>query len=507
MKHKYKPKAYLVGAGPGNPGLITVKGLELIKEAQVIIYDQLGTKHLMKHAREDAELIDVGKRAGKHTVPQDEINKIIIAKTKEKKIVVRLKGGDPTVFGRGGEEAEELAKENLDFEIVPGITSAVSAPIFAGIPVTHRDCTSAMAIVTGHEASKESSSLDWDAISKIGTIVILMGVKNLPKIVNHLIKAGRSKSTKVALIQNGTLPVQKVASGTLENICSIVKEKKISPPAVTIIGEVVGLREKMQWFEKQPLFGKSIVVTRSRKQASALSDKLSELGAEVLEFPTIKIKHISINKEFETFVGNHNQYSHLVFTSTNGVESFLQGLFDLSKDFRILANKKIICIGPATANEFLKRGIKPDFVPDTYVAESLVEHFESEKCDGKIAILRAAEARNTLPNSLKKMGKTANVISLYQTELTNTEDTELIELIRNKKIDFVTFTSSSTVKGFLKLISNSDIDLKAIPAAAIGPITAETATSAGMTMKCIAKKFTIDGLIDEILRTNSEQSK
>lgn len=506
MTQKYKPKAYLVGAGPGNPDLITVKGLELIKQAEVIIYDQLGTKHLMKHAKDGAELIDVGKRAGKHTVPQDEINKIIVDKTKENKIVVRLKGGDPTVFGRGGEEAEELAKENLDFEIVPGITSAVSAPIFAGIPVTHRDCTSAMVVVTGHEASKESSAIDWDAISKIGTIVILMGVKNLPKIVDRLLKAGRDKSTKVALIQNGTLPAQKIASGTLENICSVVKEKKISPPAVIIIGEVVSLREKMQWFEKRPLFGKSIVVTRSRKQASVLSDKLSELGAEVFEFPTIKIKHISLNKEFETFVDNHNQYSHLVFTSTNGVESFLQGLFDLNKDFRILANKKIICIGPATANEFTKRGIKPDFVPDTYVAESLVKYFESEICDGKIAILRAAEARNTLPDSLQKMGKATDIISLYKTELTNTEDPELIELIKNKKIDFVTFTSSSTVKGFLKLISNSGIELETIPAAAIGPITAETATSAGMTMKCIAKKFTIDGLIDEILRTNSEQT-
>lgn len=507
MNNSTNAKVFLVGAGPGNTGLITVRGLELIKQADVLVYDQLGTSAFLKYAGPNTEMIDVGKRSGKHTLPQKDMNELLVAKAKEGKIVVRLKGGDPSVFGRVGEELEELAAAGINYEVVPGITSAISAPMFAGIPVTHRKSTSAMVVLTGHEAVKENSAIDWKAISSIGTIVILMGVKNLKHIVEKLISNGKSINTPIALIRNGTLSTQKTVQGTLENICEHVTNARLTAPAVTIIGDVVNLREQLQWFEEQPLFGKNVIVTRSRSQISKLTNKLTDLGANVIEYPTICIKHIEQSIEFENFISDRNKFSHLVFTSANGVESFIKLILSLKHDLRVLSDKKVICIGPATADAFIARGIVPDHVPETYIAEALVSYFEKETTITEIAILRAEKARKILPDALRKMGHPTTVVPVYRTELETKPNHTAISMLKANEIDLITFTSSSTVEGFIQCVSDSDVDLTTVPAAVIGPITKDTAENAGIQIKCMANEYTINGLVDEMTRHLTEKCK
>ncbi|GAB4274620.1 MAG: uroporphyrinogen-III C-methyltransferase [Candidatus Rifleibacteriota bacterium] len=492
-------KVFLVGAGPGDPGLITVKGLELIRSADVIVFDQLGTAAFLDKCQPGCELIDVGKFSGNHKVPQDEINEILVEKAKEGKKVVRLKGGDPFVFGRGGEELQRLSEEGIDFEVVPGITSAISAPAYAGIPVTHRDYTSTLAIVTGHEADKESSAIDWQALAGIGTLVFLMGVKKLPDIARNLIEHGKNPKTPAALIQHGTLPIQKTVVGTLDTIVDVVKHEGIKAPAVTIIGDTVNLREHLRWFEKKPLFGRKIVVTRSRHQASNLLEQLKELGADAIEFPTIRIVQHLDNSLFNEFMQRFDKFSCLVFTSVNGVEGFIESLINAKKDLRALGGKKIICIGPATAKAFIRRGIIPDFVPKTYVAESLLPYF-AERKPAKVALLRAEKARETLPKALEQIGYEVEIFPVYHTEYENTNNKAVINLLESERIDLVTFTSSSTVEGFYRAIENSQIDPESIPAAVIGPITEETAKEKKFNILCRAEEYTIPGLINAIVK-------
>ncbi len=490
-------KVFLVGAGPGDPGLITRKGFELISKADVLVYDQLGTASFIGHCRPDCEMIDVGKFAGRHTMPQEKINEILVQKAHEKEIIVRLKGGDPFVFGRGGEELLVLHEAGIEFEVVPGITSAISAPAYAGIPVTHRDCTSSFAVITGHEADKEASAIDWQALAKIGTLVFLMGVKKLPEIAENLIRAGRSKDTPVAMIQHGTLPIQRTITATLSNIVEAAEAAQIKAPAVTVVGEVVAMREQLQWFENKPLFGKTIVVTRSRHQASSLLSQLKELGANAIEFPTIRIVQHSDSQEIKSFFERIENFSYLVFTSVNGVEGFIEAILKCGSDLRALAGKKIICIGPATAEALLKCGIRADHIPETFVAEAIIPWFEGRE-KGPVAFLRAEKAREVLPEALKKMGFPVEIISVYHTEYESTDASEVIELVQNGKVDLVTFTSSSTVDGFARMTGQINPD--SVPAAVIGPVTEETARSYGYPIKCTAEEFTIPGLIAAMLK-------
>ncbi|HNW12531.1 MAG TPA: hydroxymethylbilane synthase, partial [Candidatus Rifleibacterium sp.] len=354
------PNVFLVGAGPGDAGLITVRGLDLVKRADVIIYDQLGTAAFLSQAKPDCEMYDVGKFAGNHKVTQDDINALLAKKAAEKKLVVRLKGGDPFVFGRGGEEMQYLIERGHAVEVVPGVTSAISAPCYAGIPITQRGFTASLAVVTGHEAEKEGSDLNWQALAGIGTVVFLMGVKNLPQICQNLIAAGRAPETPVAMIQNATLPIQRTVTGTLATISEIAIKEGIQPPAVTVVGEVVALRSQLAWFEKRPLFGRRIAVTRSRLQASGLVAELQSLGAQVIECPTIKIVQHQSSDAFRSFIDRSKEFEHLVFTSVNGVTGFVEALHEQKLDLRFLGGKKIVCIGPATAAAFIDRGINPD---------------------------------------------------------------------------------------------------------------------------------------------------
>lgn len=488
---------YLIGAGPGNEGLITVRGLEIVRQADVLVYDQLGTSAFLDQVPEGCQMYDVGKSSGNHKLSQDGINELLVQKAKEFKTVVRLKGGDPYIFGRGGEEYLYLKERGIKVEVVPGITSAISVPAYAGIPITQRGYTTSLAIITGHEAQKEASELNWKALAGIGTVVFVMGVKNIGKICQNLINEGKDPGTPVAMIRNGTLPSQKTYIGTLATMEEIVKKENIQPPCITVVGKVVDLHPELNWFEKLPLYGKKIVVTRSRAQASSLLKELKELGADAIECPTIKITEITDNKAFDSFIEKHSNYSHLVFTSVNGVEVFIKKLLETNKDLRILYGKKIICIGPATAKAFKDRGIIPDFIPENYVAESMIPYFEKEN-NAKVAILRAEKAREVLPEALKKLGHQVDIIPLYHTDLEESLNPEVLDYLEKGEIDLVTFTSSSTVEGFAKMLEKTNIKPENIPAATIGPVTEESCKKYGFNVKIKAKEFTIPGLVEAI---------
>jgi uroporphyrinogen III methyltransferase/synthase len=495
-----KGKVYLVGAGPGDPGLITIKGLKVLEKADTVIYDYLANPELLSNCREDAELIYVGKKGGSHTMSQEEINKLLAKKALEGKLVVRLKGGDPFLFGRGGEEIEELIKHGIPFEVIPGVTSAIAVPAYAGIPVTHRNFTSTLAIVTGHEAEgKKESKIDFSALAKLGTLVFLMGVKNLPHIVENLLKEGKSKDTPCAVIQWGTTPKQKVATGTLENIVDRAAEAGITAPAIIVVGEVVSLREKFKWFENKPLFGKRILVTRTREQASKLKEALVELGAEVFEVPTIKVEYI-LNDETLTKLKELPKYDWLVFTSENGVIAFFSALAKLDLDLRFIANQKVAVIGPGTESALKKYFIKPDLRPEKdYTQEGLLAAFSSVDLKGKrVLLLRAKVAREVLPRGLAELGANVEILPIYETKLPEESKEKLVSILR-QGVDVITFTSSSTVENFFKLLEGTEVKLSKVLFAVIGPITANTLRQYGFEPEIIAKENTIPGLVSAIL--------
>lgn len=511
-----------MGAGPGDPGLITVKGLELTKQADVIILDHLVNKKFLVHAKSDAEIIYVGKEAGKHTIPQDKINKILIREAKKGKMVVRLKGGDPFVFGRGGEEALELVKNGIPFEVVPGVSSAYAVPTYAGIPVTQRGIASTMTIATGHEdPAKLVSDIDWDKLAiSTGTLVFLMAIRNLPTITGELIKHGRDPKTPVALIRWGTLPKQKTLIGTLENIVQKAEKAAFRPPGIVVVGEAVALRNKLNWFETKPLFGKRIVVTRSKEQAGDLTRALEELGAEVIELPTIKIvppdSYRSLDQAIDRIVMPNsavpagrqerrtaNYYDWVIFTSANGVSYFMDRLRSRGQDGRVLKGVKLAAIGPATARKLEEFGLKIDLVPKDYRAESLIEGLKKEKMAGvRILIPRAKEAREVLPESLKSLGAEVDVATAYQTVIDDSKVARFKEILLGKKVDVITFTSSSTVKNFVKLLRGVDSShvLSGVKIACIGPITAQTARDEGLKVDLVAKEYTIPGLVEALTR-------
>jgi uroporphyrinogen III methyltransferase/synthase len=503
-----KGKIYLIGAGPGDPGLITLKGLQCIQSADVIVYDYLASPRLMRHARPDAEKIYVGKMGGNHTLSQEGINNLLVEKGKLGLKVARLKGGDPFVFGRGGEEAQVLKNAGIAFEIVPGVTSAVAAPAYAGIPITHRDHTTSVTFVTGHEdPTKAQSTINWNALVT-GTVVFFMGVKNLPVIVENLLKVGRSPETPAALIRWGTTAKQKTVTGTLSDIREVAEKAKIAAPAIIVVGEVVKLRDELAWFENAPLFGKRIAVTRSREQASALVERLSELGADCIECPTIKIEPVKDNSRLESAIKNLKNYDWLIFTSVNGVACFFDTLFDAGFDSRAIGGLKTAVIGPATQEKLLSFGIKADVVPESYVAESVIEAFKSEDVKGKKFLLpRARDARSVLPEQLVKMGGDVDEIITYEAVEDKSAALEIVSMLEKCEIDMITFTSSSTVTNFAKMLPEGRLSelMKDVRIASIGPITSETASGLGLKPDIEAEVYTIPGLCDAILKYYSAE--
>lgn len=485
---------YLIGAGPGDAGLLTIKAREILEIADVVIYDKLADEKLLNYAV-NAEKIYVGKSAGRHTLKQEEINNLLVEKSKTAKNIVRLKGGDPFVFGRGGEEALTLQENNIDFEIISGVTSAIAVPAYAGIPVTHRGVAASFAVVTGHEdPNKAESSINWEKIATaVDTLIFLMGVENLPKITAKLIEHGRAKNTPAAIIRNGTKFSQKVLVSTLENISADVEKNKITPPAILVVGDVVNLRKNLKWFDTKILFGKKILVTRTREQASKLTRQLENLGADVTEFPTIKITAPSDNfKNLDAAISDIKNFEWLIFTSANGVEKFFERLKNFKLDARALSNAKIAVIGSATAEKLSNFGITADLIPAEFRAEGLIDALKNSVSGKNILIARAEVARDILPNELKNFGANVTVAAAYKT----VSAAENISEINFGEIDLVTFTSSSTVENF---VAAAGVDaLKKIKTAAIGTVTAETLKKFGVTADIVAKEFTIAGLVDAI---------
>ena len=496
-------KVFLVGAGPGDPKLITVKGLEAIERADVIVYDRLAHPRLLTHAKLDAEKIYVGKSPDHHTLQQEEINQLLVKLALEGKLVTRLKGGDPSIFGRVGEEAMELANHNIPFEIVPGITSAIAVPAYAGIPVTHRDFTSSLAIVTGHEdPTKNETSIQWDKIATAtGTLIFLMGVSNLKMIREKLIENGRNKETPIALIRLGTRVEQQTVVGTLEDIVEKVEQAKLTSPAIIIIGDVVTLREKLAWFENKALFGKRVLVTRARSQASQLSTLIEDLGGEAIEFPVIKIVPPREEQPWKTVVQKLPTFDWVIFTSVNGVDSFFNQLKKEKVDIRSLANAKIAAIGPKTAEALEDRGLLVNVLPMEYKAEGLLTVIEDQLTAGQSVLLpRADIARKVLPEELKKKGLQVTEIDAYETVMDAENKEAIVQMLKNKEIDIVTFTSSSTVKNFLEAIKGENVEqlLAGVTIASIGPITTDTAMKLGLEVHVTAEEYTIPGLVKAI---------
>jgi len=495
-------KVYLVGAGPGDPGLFTLKGKRCLEEADVVAYDALANTRLLAYAKPEAELIYVGKRGGQHALPQEEIGQLLVERARAGKIVARLKGGDPFIFGRGGEEAEELASAGISFEVVPGVTSAVAAPAYAGIPLTHRDFTSTVAFVTGHEdPTKEDTSIAWDKIATgIGTLVFFMGVGQLPEIVKRLVEHGRSPETPAAVIRWGTRAGQAVVTGTLATL--VERCAGMKPPALIVVGEVVALREKLRWFEDKPLFGKRILITRAREQASAFGQRLEAAGAEVIEFPTIQIEPPESWEALDAAVARIREYQWVIFTSANGVRFFWDRLRNAGRDVRDLFGVTVCAIGPATAAALLDRGIRADIVPVEFKAEALVEAVGNERMRGaRVLLARAAEAREVLPEELTRRGAVVDVVPAYRTVKNTANADELRALLRDGKVDAVTFTSSSTVRYFLELVGDEASELlRGVVVASIGPITAETAARHGIASGIVPDTYTIPALADALVR-------
>ena len=496
---------YLIGAGPGDPGLFTIKGMKTLAKADVVVYDRLIGQEILDYARKDAELVYVGKASSDHAMPQDEINSLLVEKAQEGKIVARLKGGDPFVFGRGGEEALYIHEHGLGFEIVPGITSAVAVPAYAGIPVTHRDATSSFAVITGHEKpGKAVSSIQWDKIATgIGTLVFLMGVENLEFIVTNLVNAGRSQDTPVALIRRGTFPDQAVLSGTLANIVAKVQQADFKPPAIIIVGETVNLRSELKWRENSPLWGAKILVTRARAQASELVERIRDQGGEAIEFPSIEIvKENDLTALYEAFQVI-SDYGWIIFTSVNAVDIFFEELGGMGIDIRQLQGIKICAIGPATAAQLLKWGLVVDLMPEEYRAEGIIMELKTLVKPGQRVLLpRASGAREILPQSLLEMGALVNEVIVYQAAPASPINPNHLQEIRDGEVDYITFTSSSTVSNFVNIVGSQYVNTfnDRVKVACIGPITARTAEEHGFTVDIMPDQYTIEGLLEAIIK-------
>ncbi|MDD3472512.1 MAG: uroporphyrinogen-III C-methyltransferase [Syntrophaceae bacterium] len=505
LERENKPgTVYLVGSGPGDPGLITVKGLEKIREADAIIYDYLAGQEFVRQARPDAELIYVGKTGKEHTMEQGQINDLLIEKARQYNCVVRLKGGDPYVFGRGAEEAEELVEAGIPFEVIPGVTSAIAAPSYAGIPVTHRDYASMVTFITGHEnPEKQQSSIDWaNLANNKGSLVFLMGVKNLEVITSSLIENGMSPETPAALVRWGTTPDQSSFLSSLEKIAEESVARKFKAPAVLVVGAVASLKPKLDWYEKKSLFHKRVLITRSREQSKKMAERILSQGGKPILFPTIQIQPPDDFKQLDSAFESIRSYHWIIFTSVNAVQAFFGRFFELGYDIRDLAGPKFGAIGPVTASTIRAFGIKVEILAEQFVAEGVLEAFTHEDLRNKnILIPRAEKARDILPYGLKDMGANVNIVNVYRTGLPDDLDVDHIrQLLRNGEIDIVTFTSSSTVSHFVKVIGREEVQdmLKEVVLASIGPVTSQTIRDFGLVPTLEASEYTVDGLLAAI---------
>jgi len=499
MSKNESGRVYLVGAGPGDLGLVTLRAKECIEHADVIVYDHLANPEMLGWARDDAEITYAGKKAGEHALTQDEISKLLIEKARAGKEVVRLKGGDPFVFGRGAEEAKAIVDAGIAFEIVPGITSAIAGPAYAGIPMTHRAENSHVTFFTGHEdPSKLESAIDYSALAKLGgTQVMMMGIERLESITREMMAKGVRPDLPVALVRWATTGRQQTLTGTLENIARRAIEAEFEAPAVAVFGDVVGLRKDLNWYEQRPLSGKRIVVTRTRKQAGALTSQLRALGADVIELPTIRIEPPTDLREFGELVQDAHTYDWIVFTSPNGVDAFFEMFFKLYDDAREIGAAKIAAIGPATAQRVRDFHLHVDLQPDEFVAEAVVGEFRKQGGveNLRILIARAEKARDVLPRELSKLGAIVDEASAYRTVPETRDITGARRRFLEEGADLITFTSSSTVENFLAL---SLAWPKGMLVASIGPITSKTARDRGLKIDIEARRHDIEGLVEAI---------
>jgi len=487
-------KVYLVGAGPGDPELITVKGRRILESADAILYDHLAPTALLDLAPAHAERVYVGKKRSVHEFSQDEICAMLIERARRGLNVVRLKGGDPMLFGRGGEEAEALADAGIPFEIIPGITVPLGLAAYSGVPLTHRDHTSAVTFVTGHSVGQ----IDWDRVGMSETLVIFMGLTEFAEISRQLIARGRSADTPAIAVRWSTRPDQETVAGTLATLPRLIAASGMKPPATIILGEVVRLRDKLNWYERLPLFGKRIVVTRARGQADALSSRLEALGATVIEFPTIEIQPASDYSRLDRAISELGAYDWLIFTSANGVRFFVERLDRSPSDFRSFRGR-ICAIGPATRAAIEALHLKVDLMGKEYVAEGLLRAFASYPLDGaRILLPRAAVARDLVPEQLRLRGALVDVVEAYRTVLPEATAERAPTIFAGKrKPDWITFTSSSTVQNFVS--AGGAEALTGVRVASIGPITTRTARELGIAVDVEARQFTIDGLVEAML--------
>lgn len=502
-------RVYLVGAGPGDPALATLKAIECLRQAEVIIYDYLASEKLLDFAPLEAERIYVGKKAGDHAMSQEQINDLLVEKGRSS-VVVRLKGGDPFIFGRGGEEALALRQAGIGLEVVPGVTSAIAVPAYAGIPLTHRGLAASVAFVTGHEMpGKETSDIHWDRLATgVGTLVFLMGVKNLEFISSQLIVHGRAAETPVAVIRWGTTADQQTVTGTLGSIARVAEEAGIKPPAIIVVGEVAGLRQNLNWFEERPLFGKTVVVTRAREQASDFRVLLEGKGAQCLEFPTIEVVPPASWGQLDNAIENLRLYDWVIFTSVNGVRFFFQRLKEQGEDVRALYGIRIGAIGPKTAASLAERGLRLDLVPTEYRAEAVIDALGKEEVQGKRFLLpRAAKAREILPEKIEEMGGQIDVVPAYETTRPTARSEEVRSLLQKGVISCVTFTSSSTVQNFASMFPGDDLSslVEKAAIACIGPITVETAREHGLEVNIVPAEYTIEALAAKIVEYFSQE--
>ena len=504
-----KPKGtvYLVGAGPGDAGLLTMRGAELLGRADVVVYDALVNPELLRLAPKSAEIIYGGKRARDHSLSQAELNQLLITKARDGKTVVRLKGGDPYVFGRGGEEAEELADAGIPFEVVPGVSSFVAVPNYAGVPLTHRDFCSKLTLITGHEdPAKESSSIDWPQVARTpGTKVIMMGTDRIGQIAETLVGHGMDAATPIAIVRWGTTGHQQSIEGTLANIREVAAQTRIAPPTVAVIGDVVRLRSKLNWFERRPLFGKRVVVTRSREQAGALTRQLLDLGAEVLEVPTIRLEAPTRREDLVDALLELNSYDWLVFTSPNGVTTFFEYFFRQFHDMRDLGGARIAAVGPATAKKLKELHLQVDLMPDEALASSIAEAFsEYESIENlKICLLRAEVANAELPMALETMGAIVDDIPCSKTVPEPDDPSGAAASLQENGADWVTFTSGSTVEHFHTRFNLPELVKKfpQLKLASIGPETSKAIAALGLKPTIEAKLHTSEGLVEALHAT------
>ena len=496
---------YLIGAGPGDPGLITVRGKDCIAKADVVIYDYLANESLLQYASAEAELIYAGKVGGAHNHEQAQINALLVEKALDGKVVARLKGGDPFIFGRGGEECEALVNAGIPFEIVPGVTAAIGASAYAGIPLTHRQVTTSVAFVTGHEhPEKDSSEIDWEKLSLgSGTVVFYMGVKNLASIAANLLQHGRPPETPVALIRWGTRPEQEVLEGTLATIDELARKTGFKAPAITVVGEVVRLRKRLRWFDQRSLFGRKIIVTRAADQASEFGELLRNHGAEVFECPTIKLVPPTSNEDLDAAIAALSSFHWLIFTSANAVQFFFSRLVALGKDSRAVGTCRVCAVGPKTAAALLPYGIRPDLIPPTYKAEGVVAEFERLDVSGmRILFPRADKAREVIPVSLAAMGAEIVAPITYRNILPDSLPLRALRALEEHRIDCITFTSSSTVENLAAMLGENRFLhlLDGVKVAAIGPVTAASCRDLGLAVHMEPHDYTLNGMTAEILR-------